>query len=116
MVLVTPDDGPSGLSDAICSLEKQLKDMRVDLDAIYDRIRNGEFGEITNAARATDEVRRWLKLAIEAEVNLEKHRKSKKGIAYDYAIDFAEARASVSCRLDRLRRACDGKGVPGQPD
>ena len=116
MILITPEDGPSGLSNSIRSLERQLTDMRVELEALYKRIKDGDVGEIKNATRAATEIRQWLKIALEAEVHLEKRNKKDKGIAYDYAIDFAEARDSVSGRLDRLRRARFGEGVPKQPE
>jgi Skp family chaperone for outer membrane proteins len=115
MVLITPDAGPTGLTTSINSLERQLADMREDLEAIYDKIRAGEFGELKNATKATAEIRQWLKIAIEAEAQLEKRRKQEKGIHRDYALDFDAARASVCCRLDRLRRArCPGR-LPRQP-
>ena len=109
MVLITPDEGPTGLTTSIDSLERQLSDMREDIEIIYQKIRAGDFDELKNAAKATAEIRQWLKIAIEAEAQLEKRRKQEKGIVNDYALDLGEARASICCRLDRLRRArCPG--------
>ncbi|QGX98753.1 hypothetical protein EI983_10915 [Roseovarius faecimaris] len=105
MTLITPNEEPTGLSTSITSLERQLADMREDLEALYERIRTGEFHEITNATKATAEIRQWLKIAIEAEATLEKRNKQQKGIVHDYAIDFDAAKHSIGCRLDRLRRA-----------
>lgn len=113
MVLITPDEGPTGLTTSIDALERQLSDMREDIEKIYRKIRAGDFDELKNAARATTEIRQWLKIAIEAEAQLEKRRKQEKGIAREYALDLGEARASVCSRLDRLRRArCPGR-FPG---
>ena len=110
MVLITPDEDPTGLTTSIDSLERQLSDMRVELEAIYRRIRDGEHDELKNANRATSEIRQWLKIAIEAEARLETRRKHAKGIVNDYALDLSEARSSICCRLDRLRRArCPGR-------
>lgn len=110
MTLITPDTGPSGLTTSITALERQLADMREELEARYERIRAGDLGELKEAGRAIAEIRQWLKIAIEAEAQLEKRNKRDKGIVYDYALDFAEARASICCRLDRLRRArCPGR-------
>ena len=108
MTLITPDDGPTGLSTSISALERQLADMRIELEVIYERIKAGDFGEIKNATRATTEIRQWLRIALEAEAQLERRKKHEKGIAYDYAIDFDAARAAVCGRLDRLRRARGG--------
>lgn len=110
MVLITPDEGPTGLTTSINALERQLADMKEDLEAIYVRIRAGELDELQNANRATAEIRQWLKIAIEAEVQLEKRRKQDKGIVHDYAFDFDDARTRIGCRLDRLRRTrCPGR-------
>ncbi|MHA7849651.1 hypothetical protein [Roseovarius sp.] len=110
MVLITQDDRPTGLTTSIDSLERQLADMQVGLLKLYDRIQDGDLENLKNANRATAEIRQWLKIAIEAEVHLEKRRKHEKGIVNDYALDLSEARASVCGRLDRLRRArCPGR-------
>ncbi|WP_085890348.1 hypothetical protein [Roseovarius litorisediminis] len=110
MVLITPDEGPTGLTTSINSLERQLADMKEDLEAIYDKIRAGDLSELKEANKATAEIRQWLKIAIEAEAQLEKRRKHEKGIVHDFALDFDDARAQIGCRLDRLRRArCPGR-------
>ena len=108
MILITPDEGPTGLTTSISSLERQLADMRTELEVIYERIKSGDFGELNNATKATAEIRQWLKIALEAEVQLERRRKRDKGIVHDFALDFEEARDSIRGRLDRLRRAGDG--------
>ncbi|MEQ9257471.1 MAG: hypothetical protein RIG84_00080 [Roseovarius sp.] len=105
MTVISLDDGPSGLSTSISALQRQLADMQAELQDIYERIKDGEFDQLKNAARATTEIRQWLKIAMEAEVQLERRTKREKGIAYEYAIDFGEARAAVCRQLDRLRRA-----------
>lgn len=105
MTLITPDEGPTGLGTSISALQRQLADMKAELQVIYERIKDGDFEELKNASRATTEIRQWLKIAMEAEVQLEQRSKKERGIAYDYAIDFSEARASVCRQLDRLRRA-----------
>ena len=104
MVLIKPDDGPTGLSTSITSLERQLADMKQDLEALYLKIRAGDLDELRNATKATAEIRQWLKIAIEAEATLEKRNKQTTGIVHDYALDMDAARESIGCRLDRLRR------------
>lgn len=116
MVLITPEQGPSGLTSAINALEEQLADMRGELEALYRRIRAGELDELKNATRATAEIRQWLKIAIEMEAQLEKRRQHERGIVHGYAIDFAAARFEIRCRMDRLARArCAGR-VPRCPE
>jgi hypothetical protein len=110
MVLITPDVGPTGLTTSIDALERQLADMREDLAEIYLRIRAGDLDELKNATKATAEIRQWLKIAIEAEAQLEKRRREDRGIVHGYALDFDDARHQIGCRLDRLKRAgCEGR-------
>lgn len=108
MILIKPDNSPTGLTTSIDALQRQLADLRDEIDALYSRIKAGEFGEIKQAARVTSELRHWLKIAFEAEVQLETRNKRAKGIAYDYAIHFDNAKAAVCGRLDRLERTQDG--------
>ena len=112
MILITPDEAPTGLTTSIGSVERQLADMKDELEAMYDRIKAGDFGELKNATRATGEIRQWLKIAIEAEAQLEKRNKHEKGIVNDYALDLREAGDSIRGRLDRLRRARDADRIP----
>jgi len=102
MILITPDEGPSGLTTSIDMLVRQLADMRADLGVIYERIREGDLDEVKNASRVTSEIRQWLKIALETEMQLEKCKSKEKGIVRDFAIDFSEARDSIRSRLDRL--------------
>lgn len=104
MILITPDDGPEDFSDSITSVHRQLSDLRIELDHIYGRIKSGELTDIKTARETVQDIRRWLKIAIEAEVHLEKRRKEKQGIVHDFAIDFEEAKSAIGSRLYNLRR------------
>lgn len=115
MVLITPEVAPSGLTTSINALEQQLADMREELEELYLKIRAGDLGELKNATRATAEIRQWLKIAIEAEAQLDKRRQQERGIAHGFAIDFDAARHEIGCRLDRLRRARCAGGLPRCP-
>ncbi|MGX0879777.1 phage head maturation protease [Roseovarius sp. MBR-154] len=109
MVLITPDKGPSGLTTSINALEGQLADMRQELEDLYHRIKAGDLDELKNATKATAEIRQWLKIAIEAEAQLDKRKRTERGIVHGYAIDFDGARTEIGCRMDCLRRArCSG--------
>ena len=109
MVLITPDEGPTGLTTSINALEGQLADMRQELEDLYHRIKAGDLDELKSATKATAEIRQWLKIAIEAEAQLDKRKRHERGIAHGYAIDFDAARDEIGCRMDRLRRArCSG--------
>ncbi|WP_152492108.1 MULTISPECIES: hypothetical protein [unclassified Roseovarius] len=116
MPLITHDRTPSNVTLSIDALEAQLADMRADLEALYSQIREGKFEDLRNATRATSEIRQWLRIAIEAETQLEKRREKELGVAGAYALDLDEARESIGCRLARLRRARDAERVSGQPE
>ena len=75
MVLITPDEGPSGLTTSINALEGQLADMRQELEDLYHRIKAGDLDELKSATKATAEIRQWLKIAIEAEAQLDKRKR-----------------------------------------
>ncbi|MEM7075026.1 MAG: hypothetical protein AAGA28_02285 [Pseudomonadota bacterium] len=114
MPLITISDEPSGLTTSIDSLQRQLADMRCELDGMYARIKAGEFGELKNAMKATTEIRQWLKIAMEAEAQLVTREKRELGIHKSYGLDLAEAKDKVRHRLARLRRARNAEGVSGQ--
>jgi len=109
MPLITQDRTPSGVTLSIDGLEKQLSRMRAELEEIYARIKNGQFGELKNARTATSDIRQWLKIAIEAEAQLARRKQQELGIAHAYAVDLDEARENIGCRLARLRRARDAE-------
>lgn len=110
MTLITLDEAPTGLSTSITSLEQQLNDMRADLELLQEKIRAGDLEELKNSTRVISDIRQWLKIAIEAEAKLNERNKREKGIVQGYALDFDAARASIGCRLNRLRRArCPGR-------
>ncbi len=104
MTLILPDKCPSGLSTSVTSLQRQLADLGEDLELLRQRIRAGDLDHLKNSNRALSDIRQWLRIALEAEVSLEQRTKRQQGIVHEYAIDFDGARASIGCRLDRLRR------------
>jgi len=116
MVLITPDEAPSGLSRSVQSLERQLCDMRADLEALQEKVRAGDYEDLKNPSRVISDIRQWIRIAIEAEAHLEKRSKTDKGIVHSYALDFEEARASIRRRLDRLGRARRSGRVSEQPE
>lgn len=105
MTLIVPDENPTGLSTSVTCLLRQLADLREDLEQLQDRIRAGDFDDLKNSTRAISDIRQWLRIALEMEISLEQRNKRSQGIVHDYALDFDAARASIGCRLDRLRRS-----------
>ncbi|MEM6375462.1 MAG: hypothetical protein AAF686_04430 [Pseudomonadota bacterium] len=114
MTLIVPNAEPTGLTTSIDSLERQLADMRRELEAMYDRIKAGEFGELKNAMKATTEIRQWLKIAIEAEAQLATREKRELGLHKSWGLDLSSAQEAIEFRLARLRRTRDAERVSGQ--
>lgn len=105
MPLITLSETPSVVTTSIDRLARQLADMGKELEAMYERIKDGEFGELKNASKATSDIRQWLKIAIEAEAQLATREKQELGITLSYGIDLDWAKETIGCELDRLRRA-----------
>lgn len=109
MSLITLSEKPCALTTSIDALERQLVDMKHELSAMYDRIKQGEFGELKNATKATAEIRQWLKIAIEAEAQLATREKKELGITLSYGLDLDLAKEKIGCQLDRIRRTRDAE-------
>ena len=91
MSLKTPEEGQSALSATVTTLERQLRGMCEDLEALSDRVRAEDFEDIKNRSRILGDIRQWLKLAIEAETQLEQRKKKEQGIVNGYALDMDAA-------------------------
>lgn len=111
MSLITPSQSPSGLTTSIDSLERQLADMRRELERMYARIKDGDFGELKNASKATTEIRQWLKIAIEAEAQLATRQKRDLGITNAYGLDLNQAIEEIDERMVAIRRARDAEEI-----
>lgn len=116
MPLITLSETPSKLTTSVDLLEQQLADMGAELEAVYKRIKDGDLGELKNAAKATADIRQWLKIAIEAEAQLATREKQKLGIVMSYGLDLDWAKETVGCKLDRLRRARDSGEISSQSE
>ncbi len=104
------------IRDAIAVVEKQLKAMARELAEVNARLSRGDMDALSDAVRRTEEIRQWLRIALEMEMRLEKHGNDGRGSGAQPSIDLDEARSQIGCRLDRLRRArCSGP-VPECPD
>ena len=104
------DAKDGSLDRAIRIVEEQLLGMTTELLELQQRVRAGEFEALKDSAKLTQELRHWLKMALDTEQRCEERRKEQQGIVNDYAIDFDRARAEIGCRLARLRaRGCPAR-------
>ncbi|WP_161594625.1 hypothetical protein [Marimonas lutisalis] len=94
------------LTRAVDVVETQLRAMKGDLERLHRQIKAGQVDRITDSARATQEIRQWLRIAMELEVQLAKEKSRHDGRDAPRAINLDDARSEIGCRLDRLRRTC----------
>lgn len=113
MALVEPQTGPSSLSKAIEVAEGQLTDLTALAGELLEEIKAGNLDTVKDAAKAADELRKILRLAIELEVRNERDRKREAGVSGSYGLDLEQARADIGCKLGRLRRCCRAGEVSG---
>ncbi|MFD1509421.1 hypothetical protein [Lacimonas salitolerans] len=106
----TSDANEGSLSRAIRVVEEQLLGMTTELLELQQKVRLGEVEALKDSAKLTQEIRHWLKMALDTEQRCEERRKEQQGIVNEYAIDFDRARAEIGCRMARLRtRRCPAR-------
>lgn len=109
MTLITPPEGVSQLDQALEEVRNTFSSVTRILKIYEADLLSGDDNAIKEANKLLGDIRNWLRVAIETEARFEQRQKEKLGIVNAYAIDLAEARSSIGCRLDRLRRS----GCPG---
>ena len=99
------------LTTSVVKLQRQLCDMTLELETLQQKLRAGRPDVLGNSSRLISDIRQWLKIALEAEADLEKRKRNEaRGAAHD-TLDLEAARLSTSSRLDRLRRARSTNGL-----
>lgn len=105
-----PDE--AGLDAEIEQVRRTMTYLTELLALMEDEVMEGEPGAIKEAAKLLGEIRNWSKLAMETEARFEEREKRREGAANGYALDLEEARATIGCRMARLRRCCGAGRVP----
>lgn len=113
MTLITTDESAFPLAESLDDIRDQLGALRAEMSAIQARLRDGDIAAVKDAQRTIQEIRQWLRIAIDLEMEFAKRQQKQAGITQGYAIDFDEARQSIRCRLDRLRTCRGSKRFPG---
>ena len=101
------------LRETIETIEKQVSDITRDLKAVQGRLRAGETEAVKDATRMCGEIRTWIRFAMEMEAKLDDGRQRRGPEPAGGDIDLDAARASIRCRLDRLRRCGNPEKIPG---
>ena len=109
MTLITTDTSAFPLNENLDAIREQLEALRADLVAMQARLKDGDVAAVKDSHKTVTEIRHWMRIAMELEMDFAKRQQKQAGIVGSYAIDFDAARDRVRCRLDRLR-ACRGAG------
>ncbi|MEZ5674442.1 MAG: hypothetical protein R3D81_04130 [Thalassovita sp.] len=109
MTLITTDDSAFPLGESLTEIRNQLEALRADMANMQAKLRDGDVEAVKDGTKAIQDIRHWLRIAIEVEREFAKRQQEQAGIVNGYAIDFDGARDRIRCRLDRLR-SCRGAG------
>lgn len=88
------------------SAKAQLVRAIAGLNQLALQVDAGNVGPKSEANKVLGDIRDWLKIAHEMELRLEKYDQDRGGGGRTNALDLEEARSTIGCRLDRLRRSC----------
>ena len=72
----------------------------------------GDGATVQDVAKELAELKKWAQLAYEERNRIDKLIRDNAGGTAEHEIDFADARAQIGRRLDRLRAAESSGGVP----
>lgn len=95
------------------SATSQLVRAIAALNRLEARVEAGEVGQKSEASKILGDIRDWLKIAHEMELRLEKQHRDTAGSSRGYMLDLEQARSTIGCRLDRLRRTTCSGCLPG---
>jgi len=110
MISETPDVEFREVTELHKSAKGQLVRAIAALGRLEARVEQGEVGPKTEITKVLADIRDWLKIAHEMEVRLDRQSQDYAGSGHAQPLDLNEARATIGCRLDRLRRArCPGQ-------
>jgi len=110
MTLKTPDTQITLDESLIGSLAEVIADLRQQIEAIKQEAATGGKLDIKTTQTMFADLNRVVVACTSMEVKLDDYRNKKAGVGRGgYALDMAQARADIGCKLDRLR-ACCGAG------
>ncbi|THD74638.1 hypothetical protein E7681_06600 [Thalassobius vesicularis] len=113
MTLITTDDSAFPLNDSLETIRDQLEELRADMATMQARLKDGDIAAVKDGQKTVTEIRHWLRIAMELEMEFAKRQQKHAGLVHSYAIDFDEARDRIRCRLDRLRACRRAGGISG---
>lgn len=106
MTLITPEDDRARLDEHVARIRMALADLEAQMEDLSKQVRAGEVSTVKEAGKTLQELRAWMRMAIETEKTLDDYHKREAGIEHGYALDLVEARRQIGCRLDRIVPCC----------
>lgn len=104
MTLITPELVESQTEDLLNSVIGSIQDLRNELEALKERVREADGAVTVQGAKSVTQAVSLLETCQKVENRLVECRSKHAGIVRGgYALDLERARASIGCKLDRLR-------------
>ncbi len=104
MTLITPEHVESQTEDLLNSVIGTIRDLRKELEDLKERVRETDGAVTAQDSKAVTQAASLLETCQKVENRLVECRTKHAGIAHGgYALDLERARASIGCKLARLR-------------
>lgn len=112
MTLITSEQERENFNEDFKRIKRILAELEEQLDGLRQQVRTGEVDTVKEANKTLAELRTWSRAAMETEKTLDEYLKRESGIEHGgYALDLAEARRQVGCRLARIAPCCKANRV-----
>lgn len=105
-----PPDGGTVIRDRLTEIVLFLDASATEMARKLEMMLAGDGTAVQDVAKEMAELRKWAQLAFEERNRIDKLIQDNAGGTGEHEIDFADARAQIGRRLDRLRAA----GVSGE--
>ncbi len=98
-------------ADTLAGVRKHFERAVSAFGEMIEKLEQGDFAEVNDARRIVQALEKANELALGAKQKADERDKKQRGIAHDYALDFAAARSEVGRRLACLRTGGGASGV-----
>jgi len=111
MTLITPEQTREALKEDLAAIKEVFRDLKQQMEDLKKQVRAGEVDQVKEAGKTLQELRQWMKLAMETEKALNDISREEKGLDRPYAVDLAEARRQIGCRMARVAPCCRSRNL-----
>ena len=113
MTLITPEHKKRDiLEEDLVALKEVFQDLKAQMEDLKQKVRAGEVEKVKEASKTLQELRGWMKVAMDTEKALNDIVREDTGLTdKPYAIDLAAAREKIGCRMARIVPCCKARGM-----